>query len=88
MIDTERSSETTGRKTSAPPNPRLKVFPVNYTRKPRNIIVQSQMCGADGADPEVCLDGCSGYEAFIEEDEFAYRYYSVRSSSSDQVDRV
>ena len=38
------------------------------------------MCGEDGADSEVCLDGCSGYEAFIEEDEFAYRYYTVRSS--------
>ena len=36
------------------------------------------MCGEDGADSEVCLDGCSGYEAFIDEDEFAYRYYTVR----------
>ena len=38
------------------------------------------MCGEDGADSEVCLDGCSGYEAFIDEDEFAYRYYTVRES--------
>ena len=28
----------------------------------------------------MCLDGCSGYEGFIDEDEFAYRYYTVRES--------
>ena len=38
------------------------------------------MCGLDGADSEVCLDGCSGYEALIDEDEFAYRYYTVSES--------
>ena len=36
------------------------------------------MCGADGADATHCLDGCSGYEAYIDEDDFGYRYYSVR----------
>lgn len=36
------------------------------------------MCDADGADLTHCLDLCSGYEAFIDEDTFAYRYYTVR----------
>ena len=36
------------------------------------------MCGAEGADEVYCLDGCMGYEAYIDEDEFAYRYYTVR----------
>lgn len=36
------------------------------------------MCGADGAHSTVCLDLCSGYEAFTDEDTFAYRYYTVR----------
>lgn len=44
---------------------------------------QLQMCGADGADPDVCLDGCSGYEALIDEDEYAYRYYTVRETETE-----
>ena len=40
------------------------------------------MCGEEGADSEVCLDACSGYEAPIDEDDFAYRYYSVRASAA------
>lgn len=42
-------------------------------------LVDCQMCGADGAHPTVCLDVCSGYEAFTDEDTFAYRYYTVRT---------
>eukprot|EP00752_Nemacystus_decipiens_P007320 g6549.t3 len=38
--------------------------------------VEMKMCGADGAHPTVCLDICSGYEAFTDEDTFAYRYYT------------
>lgn len=41
-------------------------------------IESHQMCGADGAHSTVCLDLCSGYEAFTDEDTFAYRYYTVR----------
>ncbi|CAM9773299.1 unnamed protein product [Ectocarpus fasciculatus] len=36
------------------------------------------MCGLEGADDTVCLDVCSGYEAFIDEDEYTYRYYTVQ----------
>lgn len=45
------------------------------------------MCGADGADGTVCLDGCSGYEATIDEDEFTYRYYTVRFCTVFQTHR-
>lgn len=38
-----------------------------------------QMCGADGAHDTACLDLCSGYEGTIDEDEFTYRYYTVRN---------
>lgn len=50
---------------------------------------QNQMCGADGAHPTVCLDVCSGYEAFTDEDTFAYRYYTVRMMGiTDAAERV
>lgn len=43
------------------------------------------MCGAEGADDTVCLDLCSGYEAFIDEDEYTYRYYTVRFCRKDKT---
>ncbi|CAM9423371.1 unnamed protein product, partial [Hapterophycus canaliculatus] len=38
--------------------------------------VEMKMCGEEGADETHCLDACSGYEALIDEDTFAYRYYT------------
>jgi len=46
------------------------------------------MCGADGADPTHCLDACSGYEAVIDEDDFAYRYYTVRAGRGAATHRL
>ncbi|CAM9687361.1 unnamed protein product [Ectocarpus fasciculatus] len=39
--------------------------------------IEMKMCGLEGADDTVCLDVCSGYEAFIDEDEYTYRYYTA-----------
>ena len=59
-----------------PSTPKKIILPENSLAR---LTAEFQMCGEDGADSEVCLDGCSGYEALIDDDDFAYRYYTVNN---------